>query len=253
MSSDKTEQATPRRIQKAKEQGQTGQSRDLVTVLTLLAVLFLLRQGGMKLGTGLCRWSESLYETPWLSTDLESLTGFLTGTLFSFLMSALFYVALLIILIVVFHLLSAGWHFLPEKVTPDFERVNPANGFARLFSLDSLIRTGAGLMKISCCLLGFWWTLSSQWETILGLGDSAPKDVFLFLFDFLTKLAFTIAFLLFLLACGDVFWQRWKLQRDLRMTPQEIRDEMKETLGDPLVIQKRRELQQTIARGRSDR
>lgn len=243
---EKTEQATPRKRQQAWEKGQTGQSQDLISALVLLTTLFLLRQMGMKLGQALSLWTQMVYAEPWLKTDHQTLTDFLSRSTFSFLSSLSIYIVLLLMVGIGGHLLQSGWHFLPEKIRPDWERISLYRGWKRLFSVDGLIRTSNGLLKIIFCLLGLWWSITSHWEMIGELGSLSPMEISIFLFDILTKTAITIGFLLFALALGDLLWQRWKLSQEIKMTIQEIKEEMKETMGDPLVIQKQRELLHTL-------
>ena len=134
--------------------------------------------------------------------------------------------------------------FLPDRVKPDFNRLNPMQGFRRIFSLDGFYRTGSGIIKIILCLTVAGLTLYGGRLEILAAEGEEFGAMAIFCFQFFLTLGVRISGALLVLSLGDLLWQRWKLARDLRMTAEEIREEMKETLGDPQIMKKRRQLQQ---------
>ncbi len=244
---DKTEAATPHRRQQAREKGQAGRSQDLVAALVLITAIFLLYRNGLRLTLSIYQFSQSLYQDEvWLTADPDTMSRFLSTNALSFILSFACFALILVFVGVGTHLLQTGWFFLPEKIIPDLNRINPVRGLARIFSIDSLIRTTAGLAKIVVCCLVTWFILQSQSENILHLGENTPAEIFVYLGDLLFKTAFSLASVLLALAILDVLWQKWKFERDLRMTPQEIREELKETIGDPILIEQRRRRQQEI-------
>lgn len=244
---DKTEAATPRRRQQARDKGQSGRSQDLVAAIVLLAAIFLLYHCGERLVLSIFQFSCSLYQNElWLTADPDAISRFLSTNALSFIISFASVAVILVFAGIGSHLLQTGWFFLPEKVIPDFNRISPMRGLARIFSLDGLIRTGTGFVKIVVCSAIAWFILYSQSQTILHLGENTTAEIFVYLCSLLFKTAFTLAGTLLGLAIIDVIWQKWKFERDLRMTPQEIREELKETIGDPILIEQRRRRQQEI-------
>ena len=121
--------------------------------------------------------------------------------------------------------LTRGWAFLPEKLAPDFTRILPR--FRSFFSLDSLWRLMLALVQI----LGTIWIVTAWIRRIAGDGRYMTLAIgeWLGLFrEFLLPLTIRLALFSLLIAAGDLFFQRWKFVRDLRMTPEEVRREQRE-------------------------
>lgn len=243
---DKTENATPRRKQQAREKGQIAKSTDLAAVLTLLAGFFFLSLYGNSIGGAILEFSQNLFRGPWITADPDQILQYLSSSVFHFLgrLAGLFIV--LFLLGIGAHFMQTGWIFLPNKVFPDFQRISLFEGFGRIFSLDSLFRTGFGMIKIFLCSAFLAISLYLDWGDLQTLGQRSMPELVSALFQFLVNLGFRICGGLLLLSVFDLLWQHWKLNRDLKMTPEEIREEMKEVLGDPQILQKRKELQQTV-------
>ncbi|MDO4587206.1 MAG: EscU/YscU/HrcU family type III secretion system export apparatus switch protein [Planctomycetia bacterium] len=261
--SDKTEKPTPRRRQQAREKGQVAKSPDLTSAILLFVSLLLLMSVGKNLAESLFHFSQSLYtQSPHLQSSylqnneafldsdvfssqdqLEQLPLFLSQTIFYFLGQFAFFIAMTVLAAIGIHLSQAGWLFLPDKIMPNWENLSLLRGFHRIFSLEGVFRVGIGLFKIFICLIVVSWTFWGQKETILTISQNDSWNIFFIIIDLIYTIAWRVAWALLFLAILDFFYQRWKLENDLRMTPQEIREEMRETIGDPQIIAQRKQRQ----------
>jgi flagellar biosynthetic protein FlhB len=248
---DKSQEPTPHRRQKAREQGQVAKSQDLGSAALLILGLLCL----MLLGTGLIdflgRYTQrQLGGSPWLSADLNFAVSEWNGTLSALARHLLPILGLLLLGAVGINLAQIGFLFLPEKLVPDFTRLDPIRGLRRLFSLSNLVRLGFGIFKILVIAVVAFLSLYWEREKILGLTGFEVPVIAAYLIEILLWTALRIGMALLVLALLDYGFQRWKYEQDLKMTPQEIREEMKHLEGNPETIARRRAVQRQLALNR---
>jgi flagellar biosynthetic protein FlhB len=142
---------------------------------------------------------------------------------------------------------QVGFLFLPDKLAPDITRLDPLQGMRRIFSLTNLMRLTFGLFKIAVIATVALVSLYNQRQTILGLSALPVPQMALFMTQAILWTALKIGVALLVLAVLDYGFQRWKYERDLRMTPQEMREEMKNLEGNPQMIARRRQVQRQLA------
>jgi flagellar biosynthetic protein FlhB len=185
---------------------------------------------------GLHRTVQSLFhETVMLFLDFRKL-------------SSLFYFFLLLVFIaIVANIAQIGFHWHPDKLAFDFTRLDPIKGFGRIFSLQSVVRLLMGIGKIVICAVVAWYAVEGSFGEILHLSENETNQIASFLVWILLMIALKVAVALVILAFIDLMYQRWKHMQDLRMTDQEMRDEMKNMIGDPQIISKRRQIQREMA------
>ena len=146
--------------------------------------------------------------------------------------------------------MQIGFLFLPEKLMPDLTRLDPLKGFGRIFSLANFVHLLFGIFKIALIGTVAYVCLWKQKETILGLTGLSVPEIAAFLPETLLWISIKIAFALLVLALLDYGFQWWKHEQDLRMTSQEIREEMKNLEGNPQVISRRKQVQRQLAMNR---
>jgi flagellar biosynthetic protein FlhB len=134
-----------------------------------------------------------------------------------------------------------------EAVRPQLSRISPLAGFKRLFSLNALMELLRGVAKIVVLGVLLWFTLRGQTDVVLGLGTSGVEELLPVLGALSLQLMRNVLVILALLAVADFSYQRWKHTRDLRMTHQEVKEEYRQTEGDPLLRSRIRSLQREMA------
>lgn len=248
---DRTEEATPRRREQAREKGQVPRSRELTTTVLLLG-----GGGGLLFLSGYMM--EGLLNIFREGFSLDRRMVFLDGAgiiqLGRLLKEAAWVVAPLSLLLMVMAALSpvalGGWSFSIEAIAPKLSKLDPIKGLARLFGPRGLMELLKALAKF--LLVGFvaFLVLRSQLEALLTLSAlsleaAIARTAWLSGLTLLGVSAATI-----LIAAIDVPFQLWQHNKQLRMTRQEIRDEFKETEGRPEVKARIRQLQREMSQQR---
>jgi flagellar biosynthetic protein FlhB len=248
---EKSFEATPHRRQEAREKGQVAFSQDLGSAALLLLGVFLL----MMLGGGVLQFSASfmqyqLGEAPELVTSQGTLTSesLRLGLQLGIVLGPI--LGLLMLGGVLASVLQVGFLWVPDKVAPDIGRLNPLEGLKRIFSLTGTMRLGFGLIKvllvstIAICIL---WM---RWDEVMRARALEIGELGKFLIDISLDTVLWAAVALVILAALDYGAQRWKFEQDLRMTHQEVREEMKNLQGDPNIVARRRQIQRQMVLNR---
>jgi flagellar biosynthesis protein FlhB len=245
---DKSQEPTPHRRQQAREEGQVAKSQDLASAALLLLGLATLLMLGGGLVDGLAQYTaRQLGGTPWLSADPEFVTAEWLQTTFWLGRWLLPILGLLLLAAVAVHFMQVGFLFVPDKLLPDITRLDPLQGMRRIFSLTNVVRLAFGLFKIFIVATVAYVCLYNEREKVLGLTALESPQIAAYLGQVLLWTGLKIAAALLLLAILDYGFQRWKYERDLRMTSQEVREEMKNLEGNPQVISRRRQVQRELA------
>jgi flagellar biosynthetic protein FlhB len=249
--SDKTQDATPHRRQEARDKGEVARSHDLASALVMLGGLGLLFAwwiGFVEFFGGYA--TKQLGGPAWVVGDGAMVGGEIRDLLGHLATVVLPFLALLMVIGVVANLLQFGFLLVPDKLMPDLSRLDPIAGFGRIFSMQALVRLAFGLIKIGIVGWVAWSELSDRFEEILGLAALTLADSATYLTTVLFWTTFKIAAALAIIAVVDFGYQWWKNEQDLKMTTQEIREEMKNMQGDPQVAARRRQVQRELVKAR---
>jgi flagellar biosynthetic protein FlhB len=247
---EKTQEPTPHRRQEARDQGEVARSADLASAVVLVAGIGLLLWLGSSLCAYLAGCTRRQLQTPLLSMDaalaaaMARQTALELGQVLGPLLAALLALA------VGAHLVQTGWLFVPGRLAPDMNRINPITGMQRLLTLAATVRLLMGLLKVAVVAAVAYAALAGKWSLVLGLSAAEPAQLGPVLADLVLWTALKISAALLLLAVADYAFQRWKYEQDLRMTPQEVREELKNLQGDPHVIARRKAVQRQLAANR---
>jgi flagellar biosynthetic protein FlhB len=250
-SGDKSQEATPHRRRQAREEGQVAQSQDLGSaVLLLLGLACLLLLGG-GLIEFLGRYTKGqLGGQPWLSADGAFVVSQWQATLLGVARHVLPIMGLMFVGAVLVNVFQVGLLFLPKKLALDITRIDPLKGFGRVFSLAGVMRLAFGIFKIAVIAGVALASLYSQREAILTMTGMETVAIGQQLIGILLMTGLKIGLALLLLAIFDYAFQRWKFEQDIRMTQQEIREEMKNLEGNPEVMARRKQVQRQLALNR---
>lgn len=249
MLGDKTHDPTARRRRQAREAGRVAQSYDLSSAILLLGSLAIVMLAGAGLVEMLAgALHDSLNGDSWRSLvqDPQAGSRLLTGPL-ARLLPALARALLPVLVGATLLTLAASWLqsgllLRPQRIVPELGRVNPLTGLRRVFSGASLVRVGFGVLKVAVAggiAAGALWSRREELAMLAALG---PADLAARIWDICLSTTLTIGAVLLALAAVDYLYQRWRLEQELKMTPDEVRQEMRELEGDPQVAARRREL-----------
>jgi flagellar biosynthetic protein FlhB len=248
---ERTEQATLKRLEEAAEKGQIAYSKELGAAMLLLLVLALMKNGGTAAISAL----QHLFERTFHLANHAEVTPAGIGEVLADPLSTLVMI-LMPMLMAVFGaslaagFLQAGFKLSLQRIEPNLERINPMSGFGKLMSSRSLMSVALSLAKCALLVAICWSTL----DTILDDARSAGQGGFAVQAQFVAltalDLGMRVAGFLLLVAVVDFFWQRFRHAKDLMMTREEVKEENKQTEGDPKIKARIRQVQRTVARQR---
>ncbi len=245
---EKTELATPRKRRNARKKGQVARSQELSSFLLLLAALLSLTALAPVLGRGMSGMMRGTLEIAFNSTvepgTLPSLTRVWLEHGLRMLMP------LWIVLLMVgtgASLAQVGFQVNGDLLAPKPERLDPIKGFKRIFSKRSGFEFLKSLLKMGLLLTITYVTLRGEASAIIGLAELEVLPALTVLGKVALKLASRLILLMLILALADYAFQRWQHEQDIMMTQQELKEEFKETEGDPLLKSRLRALQREIS------
>ena len=248
---EKSEEPSEKRLRDSREKGQIARSKELNTLVTMLAGTGGLMAFGGGLGLSLIevmRGSfglprEVLYETNTMALLLLSAGGHAFQALLPLLV-------LLLIASVVGPVALGGFMLSPESLMPKFSRMNPLSGLKRMFSKNSLIELLKAVGKFLVVLFVALAVLSSFQHDILAIANEPLETAIMHSLQVVGWCALWMSCGLILIAMIDVPFQLWDHKQKLMMTKQEVRDEYKASEGKPEVKSRVRQLQREISQRR---
>jgi flagellar biosynthetic protein FlhB len=248
---ERTEPASQRRLEQARERGQVPRSPELSTFAVLLAA-----GGGMiVMGGALVESLEKIMRAG-LTLDRASAfdTARITAHLYEGAAAALVGFAPLLLLVALAAILApmlvSGWLFTFQALQPDFSRLNPLNGLKRILSWHGAIELGKALLKTLVIGGVAAWVVWAERGEIVSLLAAPVEPGLAHLGSLLGRTFLAIAGAFALIVAVDVPFQIWDHHRQLRMTKEEVRQELKETEGDPQLKARIRSMQREVARRR---
>jgi flagellar biosynthesis protein FlhB len=249
MSSDKSEQPTAKRKRDARRDGNLARSAEVVAWTQMLAAAFLL-PACLGLGTRSIRnvmlQVGVLVTRPDIDAGAALLGKALTGGMLAIAPLALGMVAIGLI----GNFAQTGFAFSGKALRPKFERISPAKGFKRLFSPHSAWEAGKAALKLAV-LTAVAWPGVAQLGAALGAGGRIPSGQVLAAVvrsRFIVAEATAVAGLV--LAALDYAFQRRRVRKGLMMTRQEVKDEFRQSEGDPFIKSRIRQRQMEVSRNR---
>ena len=249
--SNKTEEPTSRRLEEARKQGDVAKSSDLVSWASLAGVAGAIAVWGGWSCQHLAQQLLPFLEAP----DSIQLQG---GGAVDVFRRALVAAAPPLMMVlgagmvcgVAGNLIQHGFLFSPDKMKPDFSKVSPMQGFKRLFGIDGLVHFLRSVLKIVIVGWVAWASLGPHWRDAEGLPGMEPAAVLPFAAGLIRSLGISIIAFLGVGALIDWIWQRQRFIQRLRMSREELKEELRQSEGDPQVKAKVRQLRNERARRR---
>lgn len=246
----KTEQPTARRLQEARRRGQVAKSNDLTAALILLGmvVVFYAFKDTFVESTGryLAGYFSNIINPQNLKDPVEVL--FSTTVFFLFLISPVF--ILVMIIAAAANLTQTGFVFSLEVLSPKLERLSIANGLRRMFSASSLVELTKSVLKLVVLAALIYLLVKEHLPELFMLYEGAPETVFQVVTGFFLLIAGYGSAAYLFLALLDYLYRRYEYFKELRMSRQELKEELRQTEGDPFLKARQRERQRQIAMNR---
>jgi flagellar biosynthetic protein FlhB len=246
---ERTEEATPKRRQEAREEGNVAKSTDLAAAGLLIvasfalagAVKWMLEEAALVMG--------AVLDGSMIANPLDPSGAWTTV---KFIGTAALRISAPVLLLAwlggfLGNFAQIGWLIAPKGLAPKANRLSPISGFKRLFGVTSLVKGSLDALKVAVVVAVAVWTVSRKADEILMLPYLPMLEGLATIGVMMLELALKCLAVLLLLGVIDFAFQKSKHSKDLRMTKQQVKDEMKQTEGDPEVKRRRMRIQQQIA------
>ncbi len=246
---EKTEKATPKRKEEAREKGQVARSQDFSMAVLMMATAALLTIQGPRVASLLMsNMREFLGGVPLKHMGIPEAVGILKriALLVGLVVGPLAVGVLLVALLA--GVAQVGLRFTPKALEFKPDKFNPVSGMKRVFNVRGVMRMLFSVAKLAVLGLVLWITLRGDFGTLLNLSRVDIPVAAGVMLDSVLRLLWVVASVLFVLGVGDLVYQRWQHAKDLRMTKQEVKDEQKSVEGDPLIKGRIRQAQRKMAR-----
>lgn len=248
---EKTEEPTPKRQEKAKEDGQTARSKDLTTFAVLIASTMGLFLFGGQIASALAdilRANFSFQRE--MAFDPELMFAQLGASFRVAIFSMLPLFACIVLAALIGPTAIGGMLFSSKALAPKWNRLDPISGIKRMFSLNSLVELGKGIAKVSLIIAIAYVLLLSMKGELLGLSRESIEGGIAHALSLSLWAAIFLSSSTVMIAMIDVPFQMWDHKKKLRMSRQDIKDELKDTEGKPEVKSKVRQMQMQMAQNR---
>jgi flagellar biosynthetic protein FlhB len=250
---DATEKATPKRKREARERGQVPRSQDIGGSAIFLAIVIALHAGFMgAVSAGAQAFQVALnHASSHDELTIRSVGGmFVAGVMpYAPLLAMAFLSA--VVLALVANVLQFGLLFSPQLVAPKFSKLNPLAGAKRIFfSPQTLVQLAKQLMKLAIVVLICWFGVKDNLTMLYALAHASPHDIIVTIEGIVFWIGLKVGALLLILGIADYIWERRRLEQSLKMTKTEVKDEHKQSDGNPEAKNALRQRQRAMARRR---
>lgn len=245
---EKTEEATPKRKEEARKKGQVAKSQEIGSAFVILSAFFALKMLGPYIYEQLTAYMRTVF-SHFATADFTINQVHILLIEFGVVALKTVLPVMLVVMVIslAVNLLQVGFVLSFEPLMPKLERINPISGFQRLFSLRSVVELVKALCKLT--IIGYF-----VYRFIMRETAQVPQLISADLFDSLryssglvADLALEIGAVILVLAALDYFYQWWEHNKSLRMSKQDIKEEFKQTEGNPLIKGKIKERQRAMA------
>jgi len=239
---EKTEDATSKKLTDSRKEGQVAKSTELITATSLLALFLSLKVFVGYIGNSFLESFNKIYD------NIEKIAGedftiataqlLLQDALISILTIAFPLLIISVIVSIIVNLAQVKWQISGKPLQPKLSKFNPINGFKKMFSKDKIVELFKDVLKIGVIIYIAYDTLKDQNKTVLKLYDIELNQAIKLIGTVVIQLGVNISTVFIIIGVADYVYQKMKFKKDMRMTKQEVKDEYKQSEGDPLVKSK---------------
>jgi flagellar biosynthetic protein FlhB len=248
---EKTEAPTPKRREEAREQGSVARSPDLNAAVVLLGALLLLHWYGGGLFQALQTVVQHmLSRDSFAQMDPHHLLDTTVPQLMTIARAMAPLMLGIIVLAVLANIAQVGWHLTPSRLAPNFAALNPMTGLERLLKRRGIVALAMGILKMTLVGLMAYSAIHSRIDLIVHVEQLTFLQAFGLAGQMIFDIGMRVGVLLLVLAVFDYLWQRRQLEQSLKMSKQEVKEEMRRMEGDPKVKQRRRQIANQLAHKR---
>lgn len=245
---EKTEPATDKRLRDARNEGKVAKSKEISSAIDLIVLFLLLKVFMSFMSENFFSAFRVFYNKIPEVLD-EAIGGISLQTANTLLQVLILYLLkimapfLLIGLIVsvIFGIVQVGWKVTAKPLKPDLKKFNPVNGFKRIFSKDSLFELVKSIVKLVVIGVVAYKSIQSHEQQLFILYDIPLMQAVILCGEIIIDTGLKISVVYLLIGFADWIYQKFKFKEDMKMTKQEVKDEYKNTEGDPQIKGRQRQ------------
>jgi len=254
---ERTEEPTGKKLQDARKEGQVAKSQELGNAVGLITAFLTLKLFGTVIGTNFLEIFEFVYSSipdriKFVSGELpqRDFTGFIRIVMIRMIiiMLPVFLATLAVGLII--NIVQVKWQPTTKPLKPKFSKLNPVNGVKRLFSKEKLFELLKSVIKIGLITYVVYSYMMDKIGALLLMYDLSVQSAISFTCATVVDIGLRVSLIYLIVGIGDYIYQRHKFHEDMKMTKQEVKDEYKDSEGDPQVKGKIRQRMQEASRRR---
>lgn len=248
----KTEDATPKRRSEARQKGQILKSKEVNTAVLILMSAYALNWSGPFIYKTIFKYIQyTYYEMPWFVQDFTLVDVYSMGVfsvqVLGMMVAPIFAIVFITALLV--ELLQVGILVSGKPLKPQLERIHPIKGLKRVFSLKSIVELIKSSIKTSIVGWVVYTSIRDQLPNIIFSLTNPIANALVISGSLIITIAKKTAAAMLVVAFIDYFYQRWEFEKSLRMSKQEVKDEYKQTEGDPLIKGKQKQKMRQMSMG----
>ena len=236
---DKTEKATPKKLDDARKEGRVARSSDLINGFMLLLMFFVLRIFGNFMANlfldSFVKYYNKASDISMEVFDVKQAVNLSNEIVIDIVIASLPVLIGSFVVALVGNIVQVGWKVTGKPLKPKLDRLNPIGGFKRMFSQEKVVELIKSILKVLAIALVAYNEVKDRWKFILNLYDFEFIQAVLNIFDIVLDVGIKISVIFVIIGLADFGYQKWKHLHDLRMSKQEVKDEMKQSEGDPQI------------------
>lgn len=239
---EKTEPATQKKLKDARDEGKVAKSKDIGDALGLLVLFLIIKIFVSFLGermvgvyTGVFSRLDDFVNLNEKELGLGVVNGLITDMLLECLLMVLPFFAFGFVLALLVGIVQVGWNISTKPMEPKLSKINPLNGFKRMFSKESLFELLKSIVKVGVILYIAYTSIVDDADNIFILYDISLNQAVAWVGDIIIDVGIKISAVFIAIGAADFMYQKFKFKEDMKMTKQEVKDEYKNTEGDPQI------------------
>lgn len=245
---EKTEPATAKKLREAREDGKVAKSKELTAAFSLIVLFLVLKIFIGNVGTGFLEVFHYVFNMipDFISINAKDLSTQAISSLFLVVIQKMlvivapFFIFGFAITLII-SIVQVGWKISAKPMKPKFDKFNPINGFKRIFSKDSLFELLKSILKIVLIAIITYTSIKDKANDIFILYDIHLNQALAMCGDIILDTGLKISIVYLVIGIADWVFQKYRFNEDMKMTKQEVKDEYKNTEGDPQIKGKQRQ------------
>ncbi len=236
---DKTEEPTTKKLNDARMEGQVAKSKELVTASGLATFFVILKLFSGYIGESFLNNFYKIFgildKVAGEEINIAMVSSLLGDTILTIIMTCIpiFIITMLVAFVV--EIYQVKWKVSTKVMKPKFSKLNPASGLKKLISKDKIVELFVELFKIGIICYLAYSTLKNEWQTLFQLYDMKLEQAVFLIGNLVINLGLQISLIFLVIGFGDLIYQKLKFKKDMRMSKQEVKDEYKNSEGDPQI------------------